>query len=97
MREFMRTAPGGGAWVDDICDKLMLELTATHLEDLTLKYGAKNANVCELKNGGVQLNVNWQGNGWACHTDENFTAAINQMWRQINMINRQREEDQNVI
>lgn len=87
MREFMRTAPGGGAWVDDVCNKLMLELTATHLEDLTLQFGAKSANVVITRDNKVQLNVAWKDTtSWACFTADTFTAAINQMWQQVNLI-----------
>lgn len=85
MREFMRTAPGGGSWVDDVCDKLVLKLTSTHLEDLTLTYGAQNANVSNTKEGTVQLNVNWKGTGWSCYTADTFTAAVEQMWQQLNL------------
>lgn len=93
MREFMRTAPGGGSWVDNVCDQLVLQLTSTHLEDLTLTYGAQNANVSNTKDGQVQLNVNWNGTGWSCYTAHSFDAAIATMWSQMNLT----EEVSNVI
>lgn len=85
MREFMRTAPGGGDWVDGTCDALVLELTSTHLEDITLQFGAKNANVVNTQDGRVQLNVDWKGTGWSCHTANTFAEAVTQMWQQLNL------------
>lgn len=97
MREFMRGAPGGGEWVDAVCNNLLLELTSTHLENLTLQFGAKRANVALLSDGRVQLNVAWDTLGaWSCYTADTFAAAMDQMWNTINMVN-QIKENTNVV
>jgi hypothetical protein len=76
-----------GDWVDGFFDQVVALLQKTHLEDLTLKFGAASANVVTTGEG-VQLNVRWaKDRGWSCYTAADFDSALAVMWQQINLIN----------
>lgn len=87
-----------GDWVDSFFDRVVEEIIAvravdTPLQDLTLKYGAANANVVLTSNGRTQLNVRWsKGRGWSCYTADSYEMAVAQLWTELAMVEQLKEE-----
>ena len=87
-REFFKNAPGGGDWVDGLCDQIVAEATDKRtVEFIVQKAGAFRANHCTLHNGRVQLNIQWTAaRGWSCYTADTLDEAMDEMWSQQNMV-----------
>lgn len=78
-----------GEWVDAFFDIVLASIAEDGLADLTLVYGAKMAHVVPVDNG-VQLNVKWNdGGGWSIHIAPTVKEAINNLWLQRAIVDRQ--------
>lgn len=87
-RAFFKNAPGGGDWVDGLCDQIVAEVTEKRTVALIVeKAGAYRAHHCKTQGGRVQLNIQWtKARGWSCYTCSTLEEALDQMWSQQNMV-----------